>query len=453
MNSDKSMPLSVQEWRRREEVLAAFEEAWRKGEAPDLAAFLPAGPEPERAEMLVELLRIEREFRLERGDAFALQDYLARFPELRCAATLADDLGLDASQRQGGGTVTSVNSNERNGTDSPLNAGPIFCDVTSFLAPAQQSDELGRLGTYRVLRVLGFGGMGVVCEAEDTQLQRRVALKLMKPALAGEAAFRQRFLREARAAAALDHDHIVHIYQVGEDRGCPYLAMQLLEGMSLAEVLKTEPRLPQAEVMRIGREIALGLAAAHACGLVHRDIKPGNLWLECKDGRRAPATGESRVKILDFGLARSAGTTAADVTKPGDVVGTPAYMAPEQARGLTVDHRADLFSLGCVLYELTVGRRPFVGEDALAIVSSLAADTPAPPHQIDPAVAVALSDLIMRLLEKDPARRRRLRPSPNNWRSWRKPPRPRWRSSQPKLSRTPQTRRPSLLPLVQTDRG
>jgi WD40 repeat protein/serine/threonine protein kinase len=279
-------------------------------------------------------------------------------------------------------------------TDAP--AGSEEAPELTFLAPPQGPDELGRLGGYRVLRLLGAGGMGLVFEAEDEQLRRRVALKVMRPEIARKSTARSRFLREARLAAALDHDHVVHIYHVGEDRGVPFLAMQFLEGMSLDALLKQGSRLQLVHVLRIGRQIASGLAAAHDRGLIHRDIKPGNIWIEKEH--------DGRVKLLDFGLARSA-ETGEPLTQSGAIVGTPAYMAPEQARGETVDARADLFSLGCVLYELATGRRPFTGSNPMAILNSLALDTPAAPRQVDTAVPAALSELVMQLLEKDPAKR------------------------------------------------
>ena len=267
--------------------------------------------------------------------------------------------------------------------------------VYDFLAPPQAADEIGRLGPYRVLQVLGIGGMGVVFQAEDPQIQRRVALKVMKPGLAASATARQRFLQEARAAGALVHDHIVAVYQVGEDGGIPFLAMPLLEGESLGDRLEREDRLPVAEVLRIGREVAEGLAAAHAHGLIHRDVTPGNIWLEGARGR---------VKLLDFGLARAVAVEAG-LTRPGTIVGTPAYMAPEQARSGAVDARADLFGLGCVLYRAATGRVPFQGADALAILAALAVDKPPPPHALEPKLPPALSDLVLRLLAKDPAGR------------------------------------------------
>jgi len=149
-----------------------------------------------------------------------------------------------------------------------------------FLGPAQAADEIGRLGTYRVLKALGEGGMGVVFLAEDTLLERQVALKVMLPSIAADESARLRFMREAKTAAAISHDHIVRIYQVGEDRGVPFIAMELLEGQALDQRLKGREPLPLKQVVRIGKETALGLAAAHKRGLVHRDIKPANLWLE-----------------------------------------------------------------------------------------------------------------------------------------------------------------------------
>ena len=268
---------------------------------------------------------------------------------------------------------------------------------TSFLAPPQTKDEIGRLGSYRVLRVLGKGGMGMVLEAEDPQLKRRVALKVMLPQYAADAKAKQRFLREAQAAAALEHDHIISIYQVSGD-GVPFLAMPLLKGESLSTRLNREGRLPIAEAIRIAAEIADGLAAAHDAGLIHRDIKPANLWL---DGTRR------RVKILDFGLARPVDGDDAHLTRSGVILGTPAYMSPEQARGIKVDSRADLFSLGCVLYQMCTGAMPFQGADTFALLTALAVDTPADPHTHNPDVPPELSALILHLLAKKPEDRPR----------------------------------------------
>jgi serine/threonine protein kinase len=224
-------------------------------------------------------------------------------------------------------------------------------EIHDFLEPAQQPGEIGRLGPYRVLRVLGVGGMGVVFQASDDSLCRVVALKVMKPGLADSDQFHHRFQREARAMAALKHDHVVTVYQVGEavvrGRKVPFAAMEFLEGEPLDARLKKEPRLSPAETVRIGREIALGLAAAHKRGLIHRDIKPGNIWLEGEPGALSSATG-GRVKLLDFGLARGLEGDA-HLTQSGVMVGTPAYMAPEQARRGRGPARRSFQSGGCAV--------------------------------------------------------------------------------------------------------
>jgi len=276
-------------------------------------------------------------------------------------------------------------------------------DLTRFLAPPQAADELGRLGPYRVLQVLGAGGMGVVFLAEDPGLQRLVALKAMLPSQASSASAKERFLREARSAAALKHPHIVTIFQVGEDRGVPYLAMEYLEGEALDGRLKREKQVPIAEVLRIGREVAEGLSCAHAKGLIHRDIKPANIWLEGEPGENGSGGGATggHVKILDFGLARALGDQT-HLTQSGAIVGTPAYMAPEQACGKAVDARCDLFSLGCVLFRLATGRMPFKGADTMAILNALANDLPPEPASLNPAIPPELNDLIVRLLAKKP---------------------------------------------------
>jgi len=291
--------------------------------------------------------------------------------------------------------LVSAAALNRSSEETHLHASSKDQKLCSFLAPAQAADELGRLGPYRVLKVLGAGGMGVVFRAEDPQLQRLVALKAMLPDLAANESARQRFLREARAAAKLKHDHIVSIYQVGEDRGAPFLAMEFLEGEALEDRLKREGKLPMAEVTRIGREIAEGLQAAHEHGLIHRDIKPGNVWLEGKRGR---------AKILDFGLARSAKDDV-HLTQSGAIVGTPAYMPPEQARGEAVDGRCDLYSLGCVLYRLCTGELPFKGDNTMSLLLALATEQPKSVREINADVPPPLADLIMRLLAKDPAQR------------------------------------------------
>lgn len=279
-----------------------------------------------------------------------------------------------------------------------------------FLAPPQSKDELGRIGHYRVLQLLGKGGMGMVFRAEDPLLQRSVALKVMLPALAADESARQRFLREARSAAAVQHEHVVTIHQVVDDRKAPYLAMELLEGEPLDAQLRRLGRLPVDDAVRVGQQMAEGLAAAHARGLIHRDVKPANIFLvgqPATDGRRRKSDlwKAGRVKILDFGLARAA-RDSDHLTQAGTILGTPAYMAPEQAKsGSGVDARADLFSLGCIIYHMLTGEQPFKGEDVYAILLAVATQEPSPPQACDPFISPALSDLVMRLLQKDPEKR------------------------------------------------
>jgi len=273
-----------------------------------------------------------------------------------------------------------------------------------FLSSAQQPDEIGRLGHYRVLETLGAGGMGMVFVAEDSWLRRRVALKVMKPALASESSNRERFLQEARSAAAIEHEHIVAIYQVAEENGLPYLAMPLLKGETLEDRLRREPggRLPLGDVLRIGREIASGLAAAHKRSLVHRDIKPANIFLpESGEASVGSSARSGRTKLLDFGLARAL-DSASHLTQQGVVLGTPAYMSPEQAGGRPVDARADLFSLGSVLYRMSTGRLPFIGSDTISTLMAVATEDPPALRQLNPELPVAFSYLVMKLLAKKP---------------------------------------------------
>lgn len=281
-------------------------------------------------------------------------------------------------------------------TRATLKAAADLPEGFPFLLPPVESDEIGRLGNYRVLRLLGAGGMGMVFKAEDIALRRAVALKVMKPEeeRKGDQSG-QRFLREARAMAAIKHDHLVTIYQVSQEGETIFIAMELLEGESLDYWIADAESDEIAEIVRIAREIAVGLAAIHESGLVHRDLKPSNLWLEAPDGR---------VKILDFGLARGASEDT-QLTETGILVGTPAFLSPEQARGKRADFRSDLFSLGCVLYRMCTKELPFRGENTLDQLASLAADRPTPVIDLNPHVPEELSNLIMELLAKDPGDR------------------------------------------------
>jgi serine/threonine protein kinase len=263
-----------------------------------------------------------------------------------------------------------------------------------FLRPADRPGVLGTLGEYEVREVIGAGGMGLVLKAYEPALHRLVAIKVLAPALAGSATARQRFTREAQAAAAVCHENVVAVHGVAEVDGLPYLVMQYVAGESLQDRLDRSGPLEVVEVVRIGLQTAQGLATAHAQGLIHRDIKPANLLLE---------NGLVRVKITDFGLARMADDVR--LTQNGVLAGTPEYMAPEQARGEVVDHRADLFSLGSVLYACCTGASPFGGATTVAVLRQVCDEAPRPLRALNPEVPAWLEAVILRLLAKEPGQR------------------------------------------------
>ena len=266
----------------------------------------------------------------------------------------------------------------------------------AFLRPPQGPNELGWLGHYRVERLLGRGGMGMVFQAVDIKLQRSVALKVMKPEVSKDNEFRQRFLREARATAAIKSDHIVMIHQVDQQDDVPFLAMEFLQGVPLNRWLDDHPKPAVAVILRLAIGITDGLAAAHERQLIHRDIKPANIWVE--------QPGD-RIKILDFGLARGT-RDESGLTETGLVLGTPEYMAPEQAEGAKVDERCDLFSLGCVLYQLGGGgQKAFSGSNTMAVLKAVALKEPTPLQDLNPDLPPAYCELVTRLLAKDPAKR------------------------------------------------
>jgi len=245
------------------------------------------------------------------------------------------------------------------------------------------------IGGHRILGLVGAGAMGRVYLAHDDRLDRRVAIKVMNRQRARDPGARQRFLREGRAAAAVEHPHVLAIHSVGEHHGLPYIVMQLLDGQTLSALRAAAGTVPVAEALRIGREIAEGLAAAHARGLVHRDIKPDNVFLE--------GPGRS-VRIIDFGLARVAAEDSAKLTVEGTLVGTPAYMPPERIGDESLDAKSDLFGLGVVLYELLAGRLPFEGKSMVAMLASIAKGSPVPLAEAAPSVPPEVCDVVMRLM-------------------------------------------------------
>jgi eukaryotic-like serine/threonine-protein kinase len=270
-----------------------------------------------------------------------------------------------------------------------LRAAPNY----DFLDPSDDPTHLGMIERFQIMELIGRGGMGMVFRAFDACLQRPVAVKILDPQYAKNELARTRFIREARAAAGVAHENVVTIHHVEcvEEKGLSFMVMQLVRGRSLQDRLDQGGPLPVREAVRIAAATAAGLAAAHETGLIHRDIKPGNILLEQPSGR---------VLLTDFGLARL--TEDVKLTQTGFVAGTPLYMSPEQARGETVDHRSDLFSLGGVLYAMLTGLPPFPGSSPFNVLKQVTDRRPKPVQTFNPAIPDSLTDVLDRLMAKDP---------------------------------------------------
>ena len=292
-----------------------------------------------------------------------------------------------------------MNDSERTGAYQPGGQEEPAVDVIAEAMPP-------RIGRYRIEKILGQGGFGLVYLAHDDRLQRPVALKLLWPGRAEDRQVRQRFLTEARSASALNHPNVCVIYEVGEtDEQQPYLAMEYVEGATLQALLRQAP-LEMNAVVEMAIQIADALDAAYARGIVHRDLKPANIFV----------TERGQVKVLDFGLAKRFGVsepdddqgTPQDQTMPGQIMGTPKYMSPEQAMGSPVDHRTDTFSLGVVLYEMATRQLPFHGKTLVDVLHRVIHATPEPMTRLSPQVPADFERVVARCLEKDPARRYQL---------------------------------------------
>lgn len=266
--------------------------------------------------------------------------------------------------------------------------------AVDFLEPSSTADSLGRLGEIDILGVIGRGGMGIVLKGNQPELKRLVAVKVLASHLAVSGAARKRFAREAQAAAAILHPNVMPILTVHSGGKIPFLVMPYLACESLQQRINREGPLDLLDILRIGMQAAQGLAAAHAQGLVHRDVKPANILLE---------KGVDRVMLTDFGLARA--IDDASITRTGFIAGTPLYMSPEQARGEALDARSDLFSLGSVLYTMATGRGPFRAESTYGILRRITDDDPRKICQLNPHLPVWLVEIIDKLLSKDPSLR------------------------------------------------
>ena len=269
--------------------------------------------------------------------------------------------------------------------------------------PGPQLDAGTRLGAYQIVAQIGAGGMGEVYLARDTRLGRSVALKVLPPTLAGDGERRRRLEREAQAAARLNHPNIVTLFSFEETDGVAFLTMEYVEGDPLSSHI-SRTGMPLDRLLPVAIAIADGVAAAHRAGIVHRDLKPSNVML---------TSSGSRPKVLDFGLARlhgpvmdaQAATGTAPITDVGHIVGTIAYMAPEQAEGRETDGRSDIFSLGVMLFEMATGRRPFNGDSSISVITSILRDTPPIVSDVKPTLPVEFARIVRRCLQKEPDRR------------------------------------------------
>ncbi len=248
-------------------------------------------------------------------------------------------------------------------------------------------------GRYELGALIGRGGMAQVYRANDTVLNRQVAVKVLSSNFSSDPEFVARFRREAQAAARLSHPNVVSVFDTGSDDGTHYIVMEYVEGRTLADVLAQEGRLPPERGARVAESVCKALGFAHEEGIVHRDIKPGNIMI----------TRQGEVKVMDFGIARA--TTSETLAQTRTVMGTAAYLSPEQARGEQVDQRSDIYSLGVVLYEMLTGRPPFTGDSAVAVAYQHVQENPPPPSSIASAVSAGLDSVVMRALAKDPATR------------------------------------------------
>ena len=298
----------------------------------------------------------------------------------------------DTTNQNDSDTVSASSTN----TSSSAFGGSYASDELSFLEPSDDPAYIGKLQHFQISRVIGRGGMGVVLEAFDPHLQRPVAIKVLSRQFQDNQSAIERFCREGRAAASVSHEHVVPMYQVAriEDGEIAFLVMQFIKGETLQARLEREAPMPPSEVARIAMQIAAGLSVAHEIGLVHRDIKPGNVLLE---------QTTDRVKLTDFGLARS--TDDVKLTQTGMLIGTALYMSPEQAIGKTIDERSDLFSLGAVMYEMATGISAFEAPTAVGVIKQIMDQQPKAPRQVNPKIGKPLSDLIMQLLKKKPSDR------------------------------------------------
>ena len=367
--------IAPEEWEQLEQILEQFEDAWRRGERPNLEDYLQQGGE-QRHRLLIELLHEDLEYRFEAGEQVRVEDYLQRYPELYADQDAV--VNLIVAEREQRQIVTEQGPRPR----------------TSAEEPRENRVTWPTIPGYEVLGELGCGGMGVVYKARQNQLQRLVALKMIRGGATPTPRERTRFRSEAEAIARLQHAHIVQIFEIGECDQQPFFALEYCPGGSLSKKLAGVP-LPSLEAAALLEKLARSLHAVHEKGIVHRDLKPANVLL----------TDDGTPKISDFGLARNLDT--AGHTATGQVLGTPSYMAPEQASadGKQPELACDVYGLGAILYECLTGRPPFLAATALDTLLLVTRDDPVPPTRLNLRVPRDLETICLKCLQKDPVNR------------------------------------------------
>jgi predicted ATPase len=392
--------LAFEDWSWFEETIDRFVNDWRRGHRPGFEDYLPTDARL-RHPLLIELAHTELELRVKAGEPVRVEEYLAHYPQLTADPDCAVELiAAEYQLRRAGepgltpGDYLQRFPQYRAQLPERL-ARETLAAPPAAPAPEQSEAAVPEVAGYEVLAPLGRGGMGVVYKARQLSLNRLVALKFLPAECAGDPAWLQRFRSEGRTASALNHPHICTIYDSGQSAGRPFLSMELIEGRTLKNLAERRPCI--AELARLVGQAARALAAAHAAGVVHRDVKPENLMVR----------DDGIVKVLDFGLARQLPTDGGRGSEPGGFLGTPLYMAPEQARGEPMGTAGDVFALGLVLYELATGQHPFLAESELGVLHAIATVTPPPPSRLNPEVPAELDALVQQMLAKDA----RLRPT------------------------------------------
>jgi serine/threonine protein kinase len=384
-----------------DDIADRFEAAWQSLEPPRIADYVADATGPRRAAVLVELVKLDAEYRRRLGEKRQTEDYLSEFPELR---------GLSPPECR-------VPGSEPDGSTEPSLASTLELSGGASSRPVEQEVQVRG---YEILGELGRGGMGVVYKARQINLDRVVALKMILAGVHGGSQQRARFRVEAEAAARLQHPNIVSIYEVGEQDGRPYCAMEYVAGGSLARRLATSPQAPQAAA-RLVETLSRAVHYAHERGIVHRDLKPANVLLQIEDCRlqiELQTAGDAKSaifnlqsaipKITDFGLAKQLDTEAQTyLTLTGEILGSPSYMAPEQAEGHAgkVGPPADVYGLGTILYELLTGRPPFKGATTLDTLEQVRTQEPVSPSRLQTRLPRDLSTICLKALAKEPTRR------------------------------------------------